>query len=305
MPFTAGEPNENNYRNNNIRPHDGRISGFILVSSVFVIVLLSMLGVEFVDHKSDKNSKYIPIYSYLCIVIFLAIIVCVGTLFIYRRRQTQITERVKPTTNVKYIFLWIFTIGSIFFSLAKITSAVQCKKHIFEEFQRIGCIDKNITYDPSYEKSYVSLQSIQIIFCLVQSFFVQTFISLRFKSSWKMYYSLLLIVLANISQWAHYFSEIYIYEGGRPMASCNKANYTICESDELLRTIQPYCAPIKMEYFLLSMICIAELWPSNHIHVDEAILLKSNSGSEYTPLLLSSDLTLTIVEPFGVSDLSY
>lgn len=103
-----------------------------------------------------------------------------------------------------------------------------------------------------------------------------------------MYYSLLLIVLANISQWAHYFSEIYIYEGGRPMASCNKANYTICESDEVLRTIQPYCAPIKMEYFLLSMICIAELWPSNHIHVDEAILLKSNSGSEYTPLLLSS-----------------
>lgn len=180
--------------------------------------------------------------------------------------------------------MWIFTIGSIFFSLAKITSAVQRKKQIFEEFKRIGCIDKNITYDPSYEKAYVSLQSIQIIFCLVQSCFVQTFISLRFKSSWKIYYSLLLIVLANISQWAHYFAEIYLTEDTGQMESY----YTTCDSDELVRTIKPYCAPIKMEYFLLSMICIAELWPSNHIHVHEANLLKSNSGSEYTPLLLSS-----------------
>lgn len=94
--------------------------------------------------------------------------------------------------------------------------------------------------------------------------------------------------MANISQWAHYFAEIYLTEDTGQMESCNKTYYTTCHSDELVRTIKPYCAPIKMEYFLLSMICIAELWPSNHIHVHEAHLLKSNSGSEYTPLLLSS-----------------
>lgn len=183
LPFTAGEPSKNHHSIDNIRPNDGSISGLILVSSVFVIVILSMIGIEFVGPHVDKTTKYIIIHSYLGIVIFQAIFVCIKHLLMYRRRLSQIKEKMKSTSNVKNMFLWFFTIGSIFFSLTKIVRTVQCKKQKFEEFKMIGCMNTNVTYYNSYEIVYVSFNSIQIIFILVQSCFLQTFTSFRFISS--------------------------------------------------------------------------------------------------------------------------
>ncbi|XP_071154770.1 uncharacterized protein [Mytilus edulis] len=291
LPFTAGEPSENHNSIDNIRPHDGSISGLVLLLSVFVIVILSMIGAEFVDLQTDYLVQYITVHSYLCIVIFLAIIVFVKYLILYQRQHSQITERIRPTSNVNKIFLWIFTIGSIVFSFAKIIRTIKCKNHTYKEFERMGCMDTNGTYYTDYDKVYISFQCIQIIFFFVQSCFVQAFIPFRFTRSWKNYYSLLLIVLANISQWAHYFVEIYRRTStDGPGQSCNKTNYIICPTDNIVsRQIKPFFSPIKMEYFLFSMILIAQIWPSKQNHIHEVRIQRSNPESEYTPLLSTSD----------------
>lgn len=131
------------------------------------------------------------IYLYLCVVIFLPIVVCVVHLIIeYRWRQasfssTSLNEKKKTTSKVKFVFLWIFTFGSILFSLAKIICTICCHEDLFDEHKQIGCIDKNATYDKSHEVATVSFHCLQIVFYIVQSWFLQVCIRSFFKCSWK------------------------------------------------------------------------------------------------------------------------
>lgn len=95
--------------------------------------------------------------------------------------------------------------------------------------------------------------------------------------------------MANISQWAHYFAGIYRKTAIESLElNCTIVKHTQCDSDDLVKNIKLYFTPIKMEYFLLSMVFIAELWPSNESHVHEVSVERTNSGSEYAPLLSSS-----------------
>ncbi|CAC5397986.1 unnamed protein product [Mytilus coruscus] len=287
LPLTAGEASENHHSTDNLRSHDGSISGLILLSSVLVITVLSMFGVQLVDSEKNETMTYLSIYSYLCVVIFLAIVVCIAHLINYRLRHADILTtagNVNANFKVKFLFLWIFAIGSILFTVAKIISTVRCKEKTFDERKKEGCEDKNSTYDTSYEIAKVSFHCTEIIFYVIQSWFLQFCIRCCFKCSWRNYYSLLLIVLANISQWAHYFAEIYQNSAGN---SRNCAINNKCYPHIIYEKIKPYAHPLQMEYFLLSMILIAELWPTNQNH--GYALPSSNPatrhGNESTPLL--------------------
>lgn len=303
LPLTAGEASENHHSTDNVRTHDGSISGLILLSSVLVITVLSMFGVQLVDSEKTEMMTYFTIYSYLCVVIFLAIVVCIAHLINYRLRHAEIlTTAGNRNTNfkVKFLFLWIFAIGSILFTLAKIISTVRCEEKTFEERKKEGCLDKNSTYDTSYEVAKVSFHCIEIIFYIIQSWFLQFCIRCSFKCSWKIYYSLLLIVLANISQWAHYFAEIYQNSAGN---SRNCATSKSCYPNIIYERIKPFAHPLQMEYFLLSMILIAELWPTNqnHGHALPSSNHTTRHGNENTPLLSSLNHLLPVTASMEAS----
>ncbi|CAG2225419.1 unnamed protein product [Mytilus edulis] len=303
LPLTAGEASQNHHSTDNVRSHDGSISGLILLSSVLVITVLSMFGVQLVDSEKTEMMTYFTIYSYLCVVIFLAIVVCIAHLINYRLRDAEIlTTAGNRNTNfkVKFLFLWIFAIGSSLFTLAKIISTVRCEEKTFEERKKEGCLDKNSTYDTSYEVVKVSFHCIEIIFYIIQSWFLQFCIRCSFKCSWKIYYSLLLIVLANISQWAHYFAEIYQNSGGN---SRNCATSKSCYPNIIYERIKPFAHPLQMEYFLLSMILIAELWPTNqnHGHALPSSNHTTRHGNENTPLLSSLNHLLPVTASMEAS----
>ncbi|CAG2225418.1 unnamed protein product [Mytilus edulis] len=97
----------------------------------------------------------------------------------------------------------------------------------------------------------------------------------------------MLIVLANISQWAHYFSEIFQNSASN---SRNCATTSRCVQNSFYDMIKPYAHPLQMEYFLLSMILIAELWPKSQNHSN----LTPRHGNENTPLLSSLNHLLPI-----------
>lgn len=139
LPLTAGEASGNQHSTDNLRSHDGSISGFILLLSVMVITVLSNLGVQVHDWGKNNFMKYYTTYSYLCVVIFLAIVVCFALLIIYRVRYAGIltTSANKSNTfKVKFLFLWIFVIGSILYALAEIINTIRCDEKTFEERNR-------------------------------------------------------------------------------------------------------------------------------------------------------------------------
>ncbi|VDI79129.1 Hypothetical predicted protein [Mytilus galloprovincialis] len=76
--------------------------------------------------------------------------------------------------------------------------------------------------------------------------------------------SLLLIFLANISQWTQFFVDVYVTEDGSatPCFADNKTSIDKCYAATVFEAVRPYCHPIELEYSLLCMIFLAELWPA-------------------------------------------
>lgn len=106
IPLTSGGVSENYYSRGNFRPHDGSISGLVLLSSVLLISVLYMFGVQLVEDEKIKNHQ---IYSYLCIVVFLVIAVCVVHLVIeYRLRQADV-ESTKICISLDF-HIWEYSV---------------------------------------------------------------------------------------------------------------------------------------------------------------------------------------------------
>ncbi|XP_052077173.1 uncharacterized protein LOC127715173 [Mytilus californianus] len=265
----------------------------ILISSVLVIVILAIFGIRLADSEVHKTIPYLTLRSYLCVTIVLAIAVFIAHFIIYRvKRVERITLpstcliKVDAIAKLKLRFLWIFTFGGILYASVKVIR-VPCKAKTINNYKSVGCIDKNFTYYKDYEEANITFHCIQISFYFIQSCFIYFFIRSSFKNSWGIYYSLLFIVLANISQWAHYFSEIYKDSNTRGYKLvCPMSNYSIdnCYWEIVLKKIEPYLTPVEMEYFLLSMVFIAELWPSKKSYSNEVNLIETDLANEYTPL---------------------
>ncbi|XP_052077167.1 uncharacterized protein LOC127715169 [Mytilus californianus] len=292
LPFTAGDASENQINSDYIRPHDGSISGVILISSVLVIVFLAMFRIRLVDSKVNKTIPYLTLRSYLCVTIVLAIVVFISHFIIYRVKRVKLITlpltcflKVGAITKLKLGFLWIFTFGGFVYALIKVIR-VPCKANTLKDYKSVGCIDKNFTYYKDYEEANITFHCLQISFYFIQSCFIHFFIRSCFRSSWKIYYSFVFIVLANISQWAHYFADIYKDSNTRGYKLfCPMSNYSIenCYWETILKEIEPYLRPVQMEYFLLSMVLIAELWPSKKTYSNEINLIEADIANEYTP----------------------
>ncbi|XP_063414489.1 uncharacterized protein LOC134696565 [Mytilus trossulus] len=291
LPFTAGDASENQHVSTYLRPHDGSVSGIIILSSVLVIAFLAMFGIRLVDANVNKTKPYFTMHSYLYVTIILSIVVFIAHFIIHRVNRADRSRKADAIAKLKLGFLWIFTSGSILYAFVKIIR-IPCKENIVNQYRSVGCIDKNSTYYNGYVEANISFHCTQILFYFLQSLFIHFFIRGCFKNSWIVYYSLVLIVLANISQWAHYFSGVYQDKGTRIYnLNCSISNYSIdsCYGETVLIKIEPYLTPVEMEYFLLSMIFIAELWPSNNSCTHEVNVLELDLANEYTPFKSSTN----------------
>ena len=276
LPLTAGHASDRHHNTDNIRPHDGSSSGLIMLSGLLVVIFVCLFGSASLDDPLSMNENY-AVFSikhiYLCVVTLTAVITCVVLLVVNRSTAlVQQKEHADNTVTIKLTFLWIFTIGSIFFSLTKIINTLRCERKEFKDFQNAGCINGTVKYNTAHEIADISYQFSQIIFYVVQAVFIQMFAHFCFKNSWKIYYSLLLIVLANVSQWTHSFANIFLsygieeLQGIEIIENCTKSIISPCYPRKFLEFIKPYLQPVSMEVALFNMIFIAELWPTTTEH---------------------------------------
>ncbi|CAC5381044.1 unnamed protein product [Mytilus coruscus] len=77
------------------------------------------------------------------------------------------------------------------------------------------------------------------------------------------------------NKWTQFFVDVYVTaeENVTPCSADNRTSIdNKCYAAEVFEVVRPYCHPIELEYSLLSMIFLAELWPaqkqSKHLSSD-------------------------------------
>ncbi|CAC5406612.1 unnamed protein product [Mytilus coruscus] len=302
IPFTAGRlfksESGNKQSEREEKVHDGSISGIIILTSILVVTFVVLFGIASFEHPTDKTFAGFSVGSkqvYLTICFLIAAATCIVFMIVHRLRNSIANALTQDRffLRIKLSFLWIFTSITVFYSAVKIIKAITCYSNVTTSHQ-IRC--KNSTAaSPENDSVIVMYKIVQILFCIVQSTFVHRFINYNFCVSWKIYYSLLLIFLANISQWTQFFVDVYVMEGvaATPCFADNKTSIdNKCYAATVFEAVRPYCHPIELEYSLLSMLFLAELWPSaaqNKSSNDELISVQESQSIESRSISTGDD----------------
>ncbi|CAG2202363.1 unnamed protein product [Mytilus edulis] len=208
IPFTAGRLSQlesgNRKSERKEKVHDGSISGIIILTSVLVVTLVVLFGIASFEYPTDKTFAVSSIGSkqvYLSICFLVAAVTCIVFMIVHRLRNSVANALTQDRffLRIKLSFLWIFTGITVFYSAVKMMKAITCNPNVTTSHQS-GCNNSTVV-SPEDESVTVMYKIVQILFYIVQSTFVHRFMNYNFCVSWKIYYSLLLIFLANISLW--------------------------------------------------------------------------------------------------------
>lgn len=211
FPFTAGRPSKSDinstFKQEN-KVNDGSISCIIILSIILVVTFVFLFGIASFEHPSVESfggSFVGPKRVYLSICFLIATVTCI--VFIVANRLTDNIADLHTNDRffhkIKLSCLWIFTGFTVFYSTVKIIKALTCYPQETDEQQTENAECKTV---PSSDNDAVLIlyKVVQILFYIIQSTFVHRFINYQFCASLKIYYSFLLIFLANISQWTQF-----------------------------------------------------------------------------------------------------
>ena len=143
------------------------------------------------------------------------------------------------------------------------------------------------------------------VFNISQTIFIAYFSRYRFVNVIGFYYILIFVFVTNISLWAHRNLDMY-YED---KTTLNDTEYHCANSTTIYRIFsvtKPFKDPVLVEYCLLIMIFISEMWPKQNIQTDQMGLYDSNSiclDSGERQLLLSRS-TIVSTKRYPISKTS-
>lgn len=180
IPFTAGRlpqsESENRQSEQNKKVHDGSISGIIILTSILVVTFVVLFGIASFEHPTDKTFTGSSVGSkqvYLSICFLIAAVTCIVFMIVHRLRNSIANPHTQDRffLRIKLSFLWIFTGITVFYSAVKIINAISCYPKVTTSHE-IGCKNSTVS-SPEYESVIVMYKIVQILFCIVQSTFVQ------------------------------------------------------------------------------------------------------------------------------------
>lgn len=271
LPFTAGLVKDR--RNGSYTVHDGSISGVVLLTTIVIIVVVTSLALPVND------SRYLMI-GLLFLAIF-SLIFC--RVLVYFRSHWKYSRKPRVTDKLKIIFLWGFCIGNIVYLATKLAVNIQCDQY--------PSLVEPILY-------YIFIW----VFDISQTAFIHYFSRFRFASMTYFYYILMFMFVANISAWTHRTIDMYNDDQMLTILEQNQTDDTCNNKTTLHQTftiLKPFLEPLLLEYCLLCMIFISEMWPRHITETkDQQDLHIYDSASyqqscENQPLLSSRPLTVS------------
>ncbi|XP_033747147.1 uncharacterized protein LOC117332369 [Pecten maximus] len=265
LPVTAG-----NYRRrqNGSWYYDGTISSMVFFL-VFLAVVIIFTVSKNIDIDQDKRLGIV--FVLLTVVFVIGMFACVVLGCIVNKHGLNyvvLRKHENSVTKLQLIFLWIFGIVSGLFSGFLVGQQIQCK-----------VFSPNIEGDGGFFwDSRCIFNVITMLFLLTEIIFITYFAQFEMKRSTSIRYVLFILVCANISVWLHSiiidnetFSERMMDEqfGNNSIIPACLQNGSI---GSLIGHSKPVLGPCFLEFFLLSITILFEMWPPAMIRTSNDVL---------------------------------
>lgn len=250
IPLTAGYPVRNG------SPDEANGSLASVVTIVFVTAMtFATIGIfgSKQNHEPLAN-KHIWIMMVSMVFAALASVVFISVLA-YKNRTTWFKpselKRIAIYTNIKVAFLWLFGFACILYES-------------FNASMDLSCWANTETNDIKHQTmSELFSHFLQILCVCFQLSFITYFRYYKFEPSLCINYGILIILLANLSQWFESLvKEINTNPPENITISMGNSCFVTSALYNLTEQLEPYVGPARVEFFLLSTGFIISMWPS-------------------------------------------
>ncbi|XP_052069395.1 uncharacterized protein LOC127708538 [Mytilus californianus] len=261
VPFSAGLIKER--RNVGFSVHDGSIAGVVLLTTAMIIIFETIV--------------VLPVNQSRLLMIGLAGLALIGLVMCSvaaRCRSNWVEIKiVKPSDQLKLKFLWLFCIGNIIYQALQLAMHLVCKVYNFQ-----------VTLFWAFTWT----------FQICQTVFIHYFSRFEFANVLCLYYGLLVLFVTNISMWSQ--QTFYTYRINHDINISYLINSTVSNClyvDGLSKAVgflNPYLQPVLLEYSLLSLIFLSEMWPKKKVEFETLnISLSTDIDDENQTLLVQND----------------
>lgn len=240
-----------------------------------VLVWLTVLTTTFViqlnlstcdSHECNTYIHPINIYIFNIVLCIIGIV----SLFLYfilwsvnekNEETVQVRQDKGKTDMLTKVFMWIFTFFITIFSTITILNVKEKMNH-FKELNSTGKIYNTCKYKLSYDESIFHFRIVQIIFCLIQSMFLQLTFGIRFYRSILIKIVTFLIFWANASHFVltlvndYRLSEDSSSNGYKECTRTQTSDWSVKQEYDVFAH---FCKPMEGQYSVLCMLQIFEV----------------------------------------------
>ncbi|XP_069134714.1 proton channel OtopLc-like [Argopecten irradians] len=253
LPFTAG-----NYRR---RPNGSWCFDCTIASRVLFLIVLATIIVLTASKDIHKHADV----RLAIVVILLSLSMCAGVIGIYilgcfvkyhGQQYIVASTRNTHTSKLQVIFLWGFGLAS----------GIRC---ILSAGKHIECTAK--ASHSAYWTSMFCFYTLVIVYLFSEMIFITYCSTFKLKKTLFVNYVMLMLLTANVSVivYIHFLHDTFSYftknDNDGQLSSCLLNNSTI---SHLMTKSQPFLYPASVEYSLLSITILLEIWsPTKLRHV--------------------------------------
>ncbi|XP_033749081.1 uncharacterized protein LOC117333767 [Pecten maximus] len=278
LPVTAG-----NYRRrpNGYRYYDCSISSRVLILIFFALVIGLTVSNRLPTHA---ETRFVVVLILLSMIMICGIIIVCSLGCLVRRHglhSVVTTKRHAHTRKLQMIFIWIFGLSSALYCVLFVGKQIEC-------LNTHGGLCWNVLF---------CFNIILILSLFMDIIFISYFSPYELKHSTAINYAMFLLITANISVILYIYlmknTFLYLMEmnHGSQLRHCLENNSTMTV---LLHTAKPFVDPTFVEFALLSITILLEIWsPKQAYNSDNGLsaYTETNFGAESQPLLNSVRVT--------------
>ncbi|XP_022337658.1 uncharacterized protein LOC111133498 [Crassostrea virginica] len=280
-PLTAGNVIQSDDSNGgSTRKTDGSLSSMVTIACLTAITFV-VIGIYAKSDDPAKSTVAITTMTFVLTAMALFAIVLIAFLAFRKRHEWFSTANIDEDASEKFKgkFLWLFSLGIIMKNALELAINIDCS---------------NQEKGKKFVTAFMIVHIVSILYYCIQTGFISYFKDYKFKSSVRINYGILIVLLTNLTLW---FTSIVCENEDINLNNITDANGISeeihCFHNSSINTLRThslkFLTPCGIEYALLATSFMLSLWPSVKKEIQDSqesvdLVNIEESCDEYTPL---------------------